>query len=160
MEFGLSGDKAPNLEEFMQLGIRTAKDGNMDNARVIFQKVLDSDKHNERAWLWMAYVAENDTKRRQYLETVLRLNPNNLSAHKYLDAMDAAVDRVEGNSMTLGFMILGALVVILVLIGVVIYLSTNQAASGSGLGYFTILLGGVLIGLVTLGLVVFVIARR
>ena len=157
MDYGISSDKAPNLEELMQFGIRAAKDENFDSARLFFQKVLDVDKRNERAWLWMAHVAENDTRRRQCLEAVLRLNPNNLSAHKYLDAMDAVVDRVEGNSMTLGFMILGAMLVILVLILGIISISTTHALS---FGFPIIIVGGLVVGIVTVGVVLFVLARR
>ena len=157
MDFGASGSNAPNLEELMQLGIRTAKAGNTDNARVIFQKVLDADKRNERAWLWMASVAENDIKRRQYLETVLRINPNNLNAHKYLDALDSAVDRVEGNSMALGVMIVIALVVILV---IVLFIISISSSSAGGAGIAILIVGGLLVGIVAFGLVVFVLTRR
>jgi hypothetical protein len=158
MDFGVSSDKAPNLEELMQLGIRTAKDGNLDNARVIFQKVLDADKRNERAWLWMAHVAENNIKRRQYLETVLRLNPNNISAHKYLDSMDAVVDKVEGNSITLGLMVIIAMIVIMALIVGIVIVSSGQASGG--LGFIILIVGGLVVGVLTIALVLFLLARR
>jgi hypothetical protein len=77
----------PNLEQLMQLGIQTAKQGNKPNARVIFQQILDADKQNERAWLWMAAVAETPYDRIRYLRTVLNINPNNATALRELNQM-------------------------------------------------------------------------
>jgi len=73
-----------NLEKMLQMGISAAKQGNKDGARVLLKQVLDMDKKNERAWLWMAHVAESSAKRRQYLETVLKINPKNASAKQAL----------------------------------------------------------------------------
>jgi|MTBAKSStandDraft_1061840.scaffolds.fasta_scaffold04860_5 hypothetical protein len=77
----------PNLEQLMQLGIQTARQGNKENARVIFQQVLDADSHNERAWLWMAAVAETPVDRVRYLNTVLRINPHNSTAQRELNRL-------------------------------------------------------------------------
>jgi hypothetical protein len=76
---------SPNLEQLMQLGIQAAKSGNKQNARMIFQQVLDGDKDNERAWLWMAAVAEDPVERLRYIKTVLRINPSNPTALRELE---------------------------------------------------------------------------
>jgi len=121
MDYGSPGEaKNPNLDDLMRLGVRTAKAGNRDNARVIFQQVLDQDKRNEAAWLWMASLAENNLDRRRYLETVLQLNPNNPTAARQLAAMDQVVQKSEGASVRLGVMILAVLILALAVVGAVI----------------------------------------
>lgn len=117
--------KSPNLEDLMRLGASTAKAGNKDNARVIFRQVLDADKRNVGAWLWMASLAENNIDRRRYLETVLKLSPNNSTARKQLAAMDRTVQRGENASLRLGIIILVILVVALVAVGVAVFVITR-----------------------------------
>ena len=126
MDFGTPGEaKNPNLDDLMRLGVRTAKAGNKQNARVIFQQVLDLDKRNEAAWLWMASLAENSVDRRRYLETVLQLNPGNQTAAKQLAVMDQAVKSSEGASMRVGIMILAVLILALALVGAVVLIITS-----------------------------------
>jgi hypothetical protein len=127
MSFGAPGSSksTPNLEDLMRLGVRTAKAGNKEGARVIFQQVLDSDKRNERAWLWMASVADNDIDRRRYLETVLKLDPQNRIASKQLAAMDKAIRGTEGASLRLGVMIVAVLVIALIVVAAVIFVITR-----------------------------------
>ncbi len=120
-----SSKSTPNLEDLMRLGVRTAKAGNKEGARVIFQQVLDTDKRNERAWLWMASVADNDIDRRRYLETVLMLDPQNRIASKQLAAMDKAIRGTEGASLRLGVMIVTVLVIALAIVAAVIFVITR-----------------------------------
>jgi thioredoxin-like negative regulator of GroEL len=116
MAFGKESPSAPNLEHLLQLGIRTAKAGNRESARMMFQQVLDSDKRNERAWLWMASIADNEVDRRRYLETVLQINPNNEQARKYVAMLDQAVSSTEGSSMSFGIKLLFGLILLLVVV--------------------------------------------
>ncbi len=122
MSTGVGDSNSPNLEQLLQLGIRTARDGNKQSARVIFQQVLDADKRNERAWLWMASIAENDIDRRRYLETVLKVNPKNEKAKQYLADMENRRASSENRTLIRGLVILGILVilVIAVIIGAII----------------------------------------
>ncbi len=121
MSLGAPGtSKNLNLEDLMRLGARTAKSGNKEGARVIFQQVLDIDKRNERAWLWLASLADNPIDRRRYLETVLKLDPENKIARRQLNEMDRVIQSTEGASMRFGIMIVAVLVVALVVVGVVI----------------------------------------
>jgi thioredoxin-like negative regulator of GroEL len=112
--------KNPNLEDLLRLGVRTAKAGNRDGARVIFQQVLDTDKRNEIAWLWMASLADNNIDRRRYLETVLKINPNNATANKQLKAMNQAIKRSEGASVRTGVILLAILILALAVVGAVV----------------------------------------
>ncbi len=109
----------PNLDQLMQLGIQTARQGNKQNARMIFQQILDADGQNERAWLWMAAVAETPEDRVRCLNTVLRINPNNQAAQRELSNLKKK--QASSNSQVLlygGFV----LALVLILIAVVIFL--------------------------------------
>jgi hypothetical protein len=98
-----SNDSAniPNLEQLMQLGILTARKGNKPNARVIFQQILDEDKQNERAWLWMAAIAETNEDRIRFLNTVLQISPNNQTALRELKRMQQK--QVSSNTLVLRY---------------------------------------------------------
>ncbi len=104
----------PNLEQLMQFGIQSARQGNKQNARVIFQQILDSDKQNERAWLWMAAVAESPEDRVRFLNTVLQINPQNTAARKELDKLQKK--RVSSNTVVLryGLITIGIILVLVV----------------------------------------------
>ncbi|MBN1679330.1 MAG: tetratricopeptide repeat protein [Anaerolineae bacterium] len=106
---------SPNLEQLIQLGIQTAKQGNLQNARMIFQQVLDEDKKNERAWLLMARVAENRVDRQRYIQTVLNINPNNADAQRLWRAEQKK--RQSSNSQVLVYGGI-ALSIVLILIAV------------------------------------------
>jgi Tfp pilus assembly protein PilF len=127
MSFGAPGSSKStlNLEDLMRLGVRTAKAGNKEGARVIFQQVLDSDKRNERAWLWMAFVADNDIDRRRYLETALKLDPQNSIASRQLAQMDQAIRGTEGASLRLGVMIVAVLVIALAVVVALVLVITR-----------------------------------
>jgi hypothetical protein len=112
----------PNLEDLLRLGITTAKAGNKEGARVIFQQVIANDKRNERAWLWLASVEDSPIERRRILQTVLEMNPNNANAIKLLAAMDHVVASGEKQSMIIGIRILIGLVVLIAIIGVFVML--------------------------------------
>jgi thioredoxin-like negative regulator of GroEL len=119
MAFSPNPTDSPNLEHLLQLGIRTAKSGNVQSARMMFQQVLDQDKRNERAWLWMASIADNEVDRRRYLETVLDINPRNEQARKYIAALEQALQSTEGSSLSLGIKLLVAIIAILVVVFVI-----------------------------------------
>ncbi len=115
MDSGLKNDAdSPNLEQLMQLGIQTARQGNKENARVIFQQILDADKQNERAWLWMSAVAETPADRVRYLNTVLRINPNNSSALKELSQMRRKRESSNSQAFVYGGIGLAIAVVIII----------------------------------------------
>jgi hypothetical protein len=112
-----SGDaKNPNLEDLMRLGVSSAKAGNRDNARMIFQQVLASDKRNVGAWLWMAALAEDSIDKRRYLETVLKLSPDNETAKKQLSVLDNTITRGENASVRLGIFIVVVIIVAAIIV--------------------------------------------
>ncbi|MCC7447675.1 MAG: hypothetical protein IT324_09675 [Anaerolineae bacterium] len=126
MTSGSSGSiKKPNLDDLMRLGVRAAKEGNKQGARLFFQQVLDEDKRHENAWLWLASLADNETDKRRYLETVLRINPDNPTAKRQLGQLNRAVQSGEGASMRFGIVLVVALITILVLVGAAVILFTQ-----------------------------------
>ena len=114
------GAMAPNLEQLMQLGIQTAKQGNKQNARVMFQQVLDEDKQNERAWLWMAAVAESKAERVRYLNTVLSINSNNATALRELSEMRKKQETSNSQALRYGMVGLGVILILIVLAVVIL----------------------------------------
>lgn len=124
MAFGRKDIDSPNLEHLLQLGIRAAREGNFDNARVMFQQVLDNDKRNERAWLLMAKVAPNEVEKLRYLETVLEINPRNEEAIREKRALQQVVMNAEGNSMSFGIRLLVVAVLVIVVVAVLVVIIT------------------------------------
>jgi len=119
MDSGTNRDvNIPNLEQLMQLGIQTARQGNKESARVIFQQVLDSDSYNERAGLWMAAVAETPVDRVRYLNTVLRINPQNRTAQRELNRMKKGQESSTSQVLVYGGI---GLAIIILLIAVALF---------------------------------------
>ncbi len=113
----------PSLEDLLQLGIQTARAGNKPNARMIFEQVLAQDPENERAWLWMAAAAETPADRIRYLNTVLRINPNNAVAQKELERIQQRLESSNTQVIRYGLMGLGVfLVLVLCAVGLLLIL--------------------------------------
>ncbi|MBZ0310386.1 MAG: hypothetical protein K8I82_30270 [Anaerolineae bacterium] len=109
----------PNLENLLQMGITAAKQGNHDAARLFFKQVLDADKKNERAWVWMARVAEDPLKRQQYLETALKINPNNKAARQLKKKMFRKRSANEQRTLALGVLFVLVILVVAALLCVI-----------------------------------------
>ncbi|MCB9437413.1 MAG: PD40 domain-containing protein [Anaerolineales bacterium] len=78
------------IRELLRLGIEAARNNNRIIARNYFRQVLDIDSSNESAWLWMAQSADRIEDRRDYLERVLEINPDNDKARAALEKIYAA----------------------------------------------------------------------
>ncbi|GIK67103.1 MAG: hypothetical protein BroJett018_48970 [Chloroflexota bacterium] len=75
------------IKALLKAGIDAARGNNLIIARSIFQQVIDADPRNELAWMWLAQVSDNTEHRRQALEEVLSINPNNEKARLALDKL-------------------------------------------------------------------------
>ena len=75
------------IKALLKAGIDAARNNNMIIARSIFQQIIDADPRNELAWMWLAQVSDNTEHRRQALEEVLSINPNNEKARLALDKL-------------------------------------------------------------------------
>lgn len=108
-------ENEPNLEELMALGIQTARQGNKQNARVLFEQILDRDPQNERAWLWMAAVAATPADRIRFLNTVLRLNPNNTTAQRELNQLQQKKETSNSQVIVYGAVGVGIILILIVI---------------------------------------------
>lgn len=105
---------SPNREELLKMAIRSAKQNNKDGARVMFRQVLDQDSKNEAAMLWLAKLANSPTERKQWLERVLKVNPENATASKTLARMQQNREESENRKLvTYGSVLIGALMLVL-----------------------------------------------
>jgi len=121
-----ANNESINLEQLLQLGIQTARAGNRPSARLMFERVLAVNNNEERAWFWMASLAENADDKRRYLETVLKLNPGNDYAKRALDAMGNVRARSNAVTLRFGLFVLGILLAVLVVGGIVVYIITRS----------------------------------
>ena len=78
-------DEHQDMRALLLRGIELARAGKKDDARAIFEQVLQADQYNEQAWLWMASVARSTAERREALEIALEINPQNQQARAALE---------------------------------------------------------------------------
>jgi hypothetical protein len=78
------------LERNLRDGIDAARRGDKLTARRLLQAVLQQDRTNETALMWMASVVDTAPEKRAYLEQVLRINPANDRARQALEKMGGA----------------------------------------------------------------------
>ena len=114
MSFNAKNDNSfqPNREELLQMGIKAAKAGNKDGARMAFDQILSQDKRNERAMMWMAKIADTKIERKKWLDRVLAVNPDNESARDALQKMAYTRSARENRVLLVFGMIAGVLVVL------------------------------------------------
>jgi hypothetical protein len=124
-EFPDGESQAPNREELLQLAITAAKAGNKRPARLMFEQVLKQDKNNERAMMWMAKISDNKDERREWLQRVLGVNPNNEAARDALKKM-AYRRSAKDNRVLLTFGVLAGVLLVLAIV-VVLALASRPA---------------------------------
>ena len=114
MSFNTQNDSGfqPNREELLQMGIRAAKAGNAEGARMAFDQILNEDKRNERAMMWMAKIADTKVERKKWLDRVLTVNPDNEAARDALQKMAYTRSAKENRILLVFGMIAGVLVVL------------------------------------------------
>jgi hypothetical protein len=115
----------PNREELLQMAIGAAKAGNRESARVMFRKVLSDDRRNERAMIWMAKLAPTKAERRQWLQRVLAVNPDNDTAKETLRKMVYANKAKDNRVLIIFGVIAGVLVVFGILFVLVLLPALN-----------------------------------
>ena len=122
---GKSGGPQPNREELLQMGIRAAKSGNNDGARLFFEQVLNQDKRNERAMMWMAKLSvSNRAERKKWLERVLETNPDNDGARDALKKIAYRRSANENRTLLMFGVVAGVLIVLAIV--VVAFLLLNR----------------------------------
>ncbi|MEZ4668812.1 MAG: hypothetical protein R3E39_12960 [Anaerolineae bacterium] len=121
---GRSNAPQPNREELLQMGIRAAKSGNNDGARLFFEQVLNQDKRNERAMMWMAKLnSSNRAERKKWLERVLEANPDNDAARDALKKMAYRRTASENRTILMFGVVAGVLIVLAIVVVAFLMLS-------------------------------------
>lgn len=121
-----SGSYQPNREELIQMGIRAAKAGNKDAARIAFEQVLSQDKKNERSMMWMAKLADSKAERKKWLDRVLIINPDNEAAKDALRQIAYKRSSNENRTLLIFGMVAGVLIVLAVVIVVVLLIGSGS----------------------------------
>src|SRR5215813_12450502 len=76
-------------EDLLQEGIAAFQAGDRTKARELLLEVVKLDPENEQAWYYLAASESNPTLRKQYLQTVLEINPGNAKAREVLDRIQS-----------------------------------------------------------------------
>ncbi len=79
------------LEQAMQF----VQSGNLASGQSLLAQVIREDPGNEIAWLWLANVLDDPLKKRQCLEKVLQLNPENEQAWRDLAQLETGVTALD-----------------------------------------------------------------
>ena len=75
------------IQQLLKTGIEAAQSGNRIIARHILEQVVSKDPINEMGWLWLASVVDTVEERRESLQKVLSINPNNERARQALSKL-------------------------------------------------------------------------
>ena len=109
----------PDREELLDMAITAAKQGQKQGARVMLRQVLNQDKRNERAMMWLARLATNEKERNQWHSRVLMVNPDNDTARDALEKMDYQ-NQAESNRLLIVLGVVVGVMIILVIAVIII----------------------------------------
>ncbi len=138
-----------SIQEKLRQGIEAARKGDKLVAQRLLRQVVDGDRNNEIAWMWLASTLDNLQERRSALEEALRINPANTRAQEALRQLDAvlppttrrpaaggrptggALPRVGAGNVNNTALIIGGVVIGIILLVVIIFsvVSNNQQAA-------------------------------
>jgi len=88
-EYRIIDPNGPALEEMLANGIAAVKAGQRDQAQEWLVTLLQIDRYNEQAWLWLSGAADTDQDRLDCLQEVLNINHDNAFAQRGLAALKA-----------------------------------------------------------------------
>ena len=88
VETDFAGDVKPenSSAEILNAGIKAAQEGRRNEARNLLLLVTEMDSENENAWLWLASISEYPEELLVFLNSVLKINPNNERALEWAQA--------------------------------------------------------------------------
>jgi hypothetical protein len=81
---------AANISTALADAIAAARTGRRAEARALLTEVVQTDTHNEQAWLWLSGVLDDPEEQRICLENVLTVNPHNPHARRGLAQLAGA----------------------------------------------------------------------
>jgi len=116
----------PNLEELFHMGVEAARKGQRQGARVIFRQILEQDRRNIRAMMYLAKLAPADKERVAWLEKILEIRPGYEPAEELLAKV--SYEKVASRNRTLFRVGIGAYVVVVLAIAGAIMIAATQIA--------------------------------
>jgi len=78
-----------STNDVLEQGIAALKAGQKAEARHLLEQVVQQDKDNETAWLWLSGAVDTDRDRIHCLRETLRINPNNQHARRGLEILES-----------------------------------------------------------------------
>lgn len=72
------------MDDLIQQGKDALQAGNRDEARKLFLAAVKQNRDSERTWMLLYNVADNDQERTHCLKQILRINPKNERANRFL----------------------------------------------------------------------------
>ncbi|GEM_PF-1018065 len=75
----------PNREELYQMAVSASRNGQNKGARMMFKQLLDQNKRDIRAMMWLSKLAPTDKEREAWLQRVIDLKPGYLPAIETLE---------------------------------------------------------------------------
>lgn len=88
-EYRTLDPNGPSLQAMLSNGIAAVKAGQMQEAQEWLVALLQIDRYNEQAWLWLSGAADNDQDRLDCIQEVLKINPHNAVAQRGLARLQA-----------------------------------------------------------------------
>lgn len=82
-------------DELLREGIAAFQAGDRATAHTYLTELVALEPNNEQGWYYLAATESDPIKRREYLERVLTLNPNNPKAREVLDRLKARIEEPE-----------------------------------------------------------------
>lgn len=82
-----AGTVSPNLEDLFNMAVEAARQGQRPGARVMFRQILEQDKRNIRAMMYLAKLAPTDKERLAWVNKVLEIRPGYEPAEALLTKM-------------------------------------------------------------------------
>lgn len=78
----------PNREELFNMAVEAAKNrDSRKGARMMFRQVLEQNRRDYRAMMWLAKLAPNEKEKEAWLKRVLEVKSDYLPAHEALEKM-------------------------------------------------------------------------
>jgi CheY-like chemotaxis protein len=81
-----AGEISAEVLEMLNAGIKAAQEGRRAEARNLLLRVTEMDSENENAWLWLASISEYPEELLVFLNSVLKINPENERALEWAKA--------------------------------------------------------------------------
>jgi len=79
------------MNDKLQQAITAIKSGDKVTGQELLVQVIKADPSNETAWMWMTVVLDDPQKKKQCLQKVLQINPNNAMAKKGLAQLESTL---------------------------------------------------------------------